>query len=304
MIALIDGDEVAYKVALSYQQTWYSVYKDDKYKWKYKHKADAAESIGNRDDLEIKVELEVFEPTDLKEKINTIVSAILFNTNSTDLRFYLSGHNNFRYDFATLLPYKGNREGGNRPFHLTLVKEELRERGAELLDFLEADDLLSANDSLIQKPTVICSTDKDLRTVPSLNYNITTKLLQRITPEVASFNFWKQILIGDPTDNIPSPYGLGEVGADEYLSFIWEKLLKSGYTNLDRDYYQAILPFYRNHLSRRDKKGNLKTKWYDAMLKRTDGTAYDSVEGIILEVGNLLWMHRTLDPEERWVLPV
>ena len=155
--------------------------------------------------------------------------------------------------------------------------------------------MMSANNSLIHKPTVICSTDKDLRTVPSLNYNISTKLLQTITPDIANYNFWKQILIGDSTDNIPSPYGLGEMGAEEWLDKV------KG--DEDMDYYLSILPFYKSFLHRTDKKGNLKTKWYQSLLERresTDGVA----EEIILEVGNLLWMHRTLDKEERWKLPI
>jgi hypothetical protein len=284
---LIDGDEIAYKVALRYQQTWWCTVDKGMVLHRFKNKEEAVESIGNNQELDLIQEVEALAPNGMEDMIDTYISGILLATNATDLRLYLSGCCNFRYPFATLTPYKGNRVKENKPIYLEQVKNELRDRGAESLDFLEADDMMSSGISLF-KDSVICSTDKDLRTVPSLNFNISTKLLQEIKPEVARYNFFKQLLIGDTTDAIPSPFNLGEVGAEKFLRSL------NGYGK-ERDYYQAIVPFYQGWLNKKDKDGNYKTKWYNNNL---------DIHDILFEIGNLLWMRRTRDESERWNVPL
>jgi hypothetical protein len=280
-IALIDGDEVAYRVALSYQQKYYEVRKDGKLLWKIRYKEDAVESVLNRDDLEITSAIEVLDPKGYQEDVLLTLSSILYKTNSTGFRLYLSGSHNFRYKLATLLPYKGNRSE-EKPAHLELVRNYMFERGAEAIDFLEADDMMSANHEILvdQGHTpIICSSDKDLKTVPSLNYNITKKVLQTISEEQALMNFYYQLLIGDGVDNIPSPYGLGETKALSYLTYKYP--------------FDKLKAFYSGFLMSKDKKGAYKTKWYDGR----------DVDEVLWEVGNLLHMRRTLDPDERWELP-
>lgn len=282
-IALIDGDELAYKHALKYQRKWYVVKKDDRIKWRVHYKEEAIESIGNRDDLEIGEEIEILECKGFEEGLNKDISRILYHTSSMDLRIYLSGPNNFRYSLATLQPYKGNRPP-EKPFHLETIQTELLYRKAESVDFLEADDLLSANYQPL-KDAVICSSDKDLRTVPSLNYNIGTGKLSNISTDEAEYNFMYQLLIGDSTDNIPSPYGLGEIKAKEFLGRI-SSLNTLGKMN-------KLIDFYSSFLRIKTKDGTYKTKWYDGR----------DVREVLWEVGNLLWMHRILSPDERWELP-
>lgn len=280
-IALIDADEIAYKLAIGYQRKLYTILKDDKVLWRTKYKEEAIESIGNRDDLEIGEEIEVYDCKDYKQQLDTTISSILSNTSSSEYRLYLSGSNNFRYTIATLQPYKGNRSE-DKPIYLGLIQSELKSRGAESVDHLEADDLLSINETCNEN-TVICSSDKDLRTVPSLNYNITKGILTDISEDEANYNFFYQLLIGDSTDNIPSPYGLGDVKAKNFLD------------SLGYDFYgniASIITFYNTFLKSKKKDGTYKTSWYsdqDTIL-------------ILEEVGNLLWMRRTYDPDERWRL--
>jgi hypothetical protein len=282
-IALIDGDEIAYKVALQFQDTIHVVSRDNERKGAYPSKALAIESIAGDESLDITPEVVVKDLVDEDRIIDEYISTILLNTNCTDINLFLSGENNFRYEMATLLPYKGNREGGNKPFHLKTIKDKLRDRGATSIDFLEADDMMSSTNSLSSDECVICSTDKDLRTVPSWNYNISTKLYQEITEEQALYNFYMQLLIGDPVDNIPSPYKLGEVTAGKILSGID--------TKTPLGYYRGILKEYFKYLTAKDRDGEFRTKWYNPKI---------GIHDILYEVGNLLWMRRTLNPEERW----
>lgn len=277
-IALIDSDELAYKLALHYQKKFYTVYKDDKVLWRTQYKEEAIESIGNRDDLEIGEGIEVYDLKDYKEKIDSTVNHICASTNSDgNYKLLLSGDNNFRYSIATLLPYKGNRVP--KPYHLESIRAEYRERGAESVDYLEADDLLAYYATVLDYP-VICSSDKDLKTVPSLNFDINQQKLRRITKEEADYNFYYQLLIGDAVDNIPSPYGLGPVRAKDILE------------NSDpSNYYQSILPEYIKYLtSKKGKTNEYKTSWYSGQ----------DVHEVLYEIGNLLWMHRTTHIDERW----
>jgi len=284
-IALIDGDEVAYKVALRYQQQWYGVYKDDLLKWKCKLKEEAVESVGNRTDLEITPYIEPLDPKGYEDNLDLQISSIISGSQSTDIKVYLSGSNNFRYALATLQSYKGqaSRDDSTKPFHLAMVRDEMKKRGAEFIDFLEADDCMSAYQTILSEETIICSSDKDLRTVHGLNYNIGKSLLTTISKEEADYNFFYQLLMGDATDNIPSPFGLGEVGAKKFLEpFIGKE---------PKEYYNNIVAFYLSYLVKKGKDGAFKTKWYSKDM---------DIHKILWEIGNLLYMHRTLEPDERW----
>ena len=99
---------------------------------------------------------------------------------------YLTGKNNFRYDVATVKPYKGNRTK-EKPVHFNNVKWYLISRyNAIIVDGMEADDALAtaqmsdywnlygSKDNTEQHSrvckTVICTRDKDLRQVPGFHY--------------------------------------------------------------------------------------------------------------------------------------
>ena len=285
-IALIDGDEIAYKIASSYQERCYGIYKDDKLLWRSRNREDAIESIGNRDDLDIQLLVTSLDTTGYEKRIDEAINAIKKNTNSDSHRVYLSGNSNFRYKIATIQPYKGNRDPSTKPSCYPIIRQELVNRGAEFLDLLEADDLLSAYNEILKTDNpIICSSDKDLKTVPSINYTISSGKIIEIDQDQAMHNFYYQLLVGDDTDFIPHPYQLGEVSA--------KAILKNLYGNSTFDYYSSIIEPYISFLQATNKEEKYKTKWYDGR----------DVHDVLWEIGNLLWMHRTLDPDERWDIP-
>jgi len=271
-VALIDADELAYKAAFNCQSRIYLVKDGDKVLWKCKYKQDAIESIENND-FDIDVEI---IPLGIQKGIDTInktISRILYHTGSDETALYLSGPNNFRGSFATILPYKGHRP--DKPIFLEEMKEHLRYLGALSVSWLEADDLL-ANASTRLDNCVICTQDKDLKTVPCNLYNPRTKQEVKITEEEALHNFYYQLLIGDNIDNIPSPYGLGDKAAKKILSDLYGKS--------EKEYFDKCKEEYQKYLDQG------KTKWYTGQ----------PIEDILYEVGNLLYMRRTLDKDERW----
>lgn len=288
-IALIDADELSYKHAFHYQRKGYVVKRGDKILFREKYKEDAVECVGNCDDLEIEEEIEVLDTKGYESRLDMEIKSILDVTGCSDFKFLLSGDNNFRRELATILPYKGNRkDGASKPFHLELFKTEFRYRGAETVDFLEADDLLAYYSTTL-KDSVMCTSDKDLETVPnSFIYDLRDNKIKFISEDQSIYNFFYQLLIGDTIDNIPSPNGLGAVAATRFLQT--QKIIS--YPSI----YHNLVSFYSSHLTKRGSDGTFKTKWFK-------GYGVMELHEILWEVGNLIWMHRTLDPEERWELP-
>jgi hypothetical protein len=129
-----------------------------------------------------------------------------FGTRSPVL--YLSGPNNFRYNLAKSYPYKGNREKTQRPHWSKEATEYLcNQWGAQIVDGMEADDALGISQT---DTSILVSPDKDLDQIPGWHYNPTKEEKYYVDDFTAEYNFWKQMLTGDTTDNI---FGIPNVGA-------------------------------------------------------------------------------------------
>ena len=295
-LALIDADEIAYKGAFACQESGYIVKDGDRILWRNKKKADAIEQMENYD-WDIEKEVIPLDPQLGYDKIDNLISQTLSASKSDDSRFFLSGDNNFRYELATLVPYKSNRS--EKPVNLPLMKEYFQYKAAESIDFLEADDLLSAYQGNVDGwETVICTQDKDLRTVPGLNYNPNSKKVTDISVMEARKNFYYQILIGDPTDSIPHPNGLGPKYASKIVDSLFER------EEEESVWYDEMVEAYSFHLFKGKEVSHpsspeepneiiWKTPWYNGQ----------DVHEVIWEVANLLHMHRTTDETERWERP-
>jgi len=287
---LIDGDEWAYKAAHSGQCRWYKAMEGDREIFRGKRRQEVIQHIGNRDwELEDELEDLGAKPAyaRLREWIEDIVKDIEEGTGgSTQLKVYLTGKSNFRYNLATILPYKGNRDPGMKPIYLQEIRDYLTsEYGATFIDYLEADDMMSANQS---DDTIIVTQDKDLNMVPGLRYNTSqSKLLLLEEPYCTRFHY-TQILTGDSTDNIPG------------LSFVGEKTALNMLEGMDTPeaMYQTVLLEYnkrmvdgKHYITKGKKKGEI--------LWETEKTPAQAV----WEVANLLWMRRELYEEAYWEAP-
>lgn len=137
---------------------------------------------------------------------------------SRDCVLYLSGHGNFREQMATILPYKGNRDKTHRPKYYKELKQYFVEHwDAIVVDGREADDALSCELWKAPDETVLVTIDKDLDNTPGWHYNWVKKELYYVSSEAADYNFWKQVLTGDTTDNIPGIKGIGPKKAEKIL---------------------------------------------------------------------------------------
>lgn len=136
---------------------------------------------------------------------------------------FISGGGNFRKKVNP--QYKANRTA-EPPKHLQACREYLvKEWNAILANGCEADDLLGIN----QTDTSICiSLDKDLLMIPGWHYSWEisgqgwTKEAQRTytTPLDGIRAFYRQMLIGDVSDNIFGVKGIGKVKASKLIDEI------------------------------------------------------------------------------------
>lgn len=137
------------------------------------------------------------------------------------MELFLTGKDNFRDRVATIKGYKANRIGKSRPVHYRAIRRYMRERWhATTVHGYEADDALAMvahQHNYDPEAVILVSQDKDLSTVPGRHYNPRKKTWKIITPQEALLNFYRQVLTGDPVDNIGGCYKCGPKAADELL---------------------------------------------------------------------------------------
>ena len=128
---------------------------------------------------------------------------VMYAVNAESIVIYLTGSGNFRSEIAD--DYKGNRKSSEKPRHWLEIKEYMLESmGAILIEGEEADDALGYG--AVQEGHGIATLDKDLDGVPGWHYNWRRKEIYMVSPEDADRFFYKQMLTGDSTDNIPGLY--------------------------------------------------------------------------------------------------
>ena len=165
------------------------------------------------------------------ERADGLIATILQETKSDQCILFQSGprDQNFRHIMWPL--YKANRKDVARPVHLKAVEEYMYQvNGAEISDCCEADDRLGINQT---EKTILCTIDKDLDMVPGLHYNWRRKEIYEINNYAGQFNFWKQMLVGDSTDNVKGVTGIGEKKATQRLQQLepheWPEYVKDLY---------------------------------------------------------------------------
>ena len=119
----------------------------------------------------------------------------------------LTGSNNFRVDIALpSYPYKGNRKADKPILYDTLRRYAINGLGAVVVDGFEADDYMAHLS--VEQGYGIATIDKDLNMVDGWHYNWNKDKLYMVSPEQGWVFFYKQMLTGDPTDNIPGLFKL------------------------------------------------------------------------------------------------
>lgn len=174
-------------------------------------------------------------------------------------RLFLTGVGNFRFQIAKQREYKGNRKQ-IKPFHYKYIRAYLQSQwGAEVVNGMEADDALAIAqlERIQHRDTIICSRDKDLKSVPGFHYGWEAGKQGSWGPhwvdELGSLElkgpkkligtgnlfFYSQLLTGDSTDTYNGLPGCGPIGA--------YNILKDCKT--EKEMYDAVLSAYRSKFS-------------------------------------------------------
>lgn len=150
--------------------------------------------------------------------VKRMVHSVLDKTGATHHYGYLTGAGNYREKIATIKKYKGNRDSSHKPVHYDEIRQYLIDVfGAEIVIGREADDAMGCKQYADQENCVICTIDKDLNMIPGWHYNWTKETMTWIDLDQADAFFYKQLLTGDPTDNIAGCPGIGEKRAEKIL---------------------------------------------------------------------------------------
>lgn len=127
---------------------------------------------------------------------------------------YPTGGPYFRH--AILPTYKSKRADSRKPLCFTRCREELEGLHRTIkFDGLEADDVMGILGSRNPDTTIICSADKDMKTIPcTLDRDGKTT---RISEAEADYWHMMQTLTGDTTDCYAGCPGMGPVKAAKLL---------------------------------------------------------------------------------------
>lgn len=168
----------------------------------------------------------------LQERIDYIKA----KTGATEAVLYLSEGKSFRFDVAKTKEYKGTRSG-SRPWHYDNLTAYIKSlENTKVVTYLEADDQLAIDHLADKEHTVICSRDKDLRTIPGYVFSWELGRQPSFGPEKITKEgylklsdnhkklagtglsfFYAQLLMGDTVDNIGGCKSIGPVAAYRML---------------------------------------------------------------------------------------
>ena len=152
-------------------------------------------------------------------------------TESSKVVLCFSDKQNWR---KSVLPtYKSNRVGVRKPMLLKFLRQYAGEHyDIREIPTLEGDDVIGLNATgLMAETFIICSLDKDLKTIPGSHYDFGKDEFFEISTTEADYWHMIQTLTGDTTDGYQGCPGVGPKTAEKILSTgegsMWEKVVKA-----------------------------------------------------------------------------
>lgn len=166
--------------------------------------------------------------------VETLEDLVYLHLKADSYEAFLTGKNNFRYDIAKTVPYKGNRKDAKKPKHYEALRSYMVKRlGAVIVDGQEADDEVAIRMTKEPDKYMLVGVDKDLRQIPGWHHNPVKAQTEYIDEFEAYKSFAIQMLTGDRVDNIPGLQGIGPIKAakalkeattkEELLQKVWKQ---------------------------------------------------------------------------------
>jgi len=152
--------------------------------------------------------------------VDDIIHNICRTTDIYNYIGFIGGKKCFRYDIYP--EYKANRKNLVKPKFWQECKDYLIKRwNFEVCDFIEADDAvnITRNKLIDTYDSVIVTTDKDLiKCIKGTYLNPRDFEIYYTSENVAKYNFWKSMIVGDSIDNIKGIPKKGKVYAEKILN--------------------------------------------------------------------------------------
>jgi hypothetical protein len=180
--AIIDGDSILFKAAQAGETTWYVAVGEDGEEitrfdsaHNYKNWLETAKEFGldvehgyegDLDKVERKVEYEIHDVEKCYKAFDKIVREWVRASGCEDYVVYIgkkSGAKVFRYDVATIYPYKHGRDDLKKPHHLEAVRKYARNlpNVTTVKGDIEVDDKVVAEAEKHKHRACLCALDKD-----------------------------------------------------------------------------------------------------------------------------------------------
>jgi len=282
MIALIDGDPLAY------QASWHVNITYNKYLKRLEQKFKEGEYTQEKYKKQVAAAERSFETTGFnkaKKNLDKLLNDMIESVFADDWAMAVGGPTNFRKEIHP--DYKINSARttvqNNKPSWFPKLHQYLGDReGAVFSDNCEADDLIriwSNECKRTDKEYIICSIDKDLDCIDGWHFvNIHSSKgahTYKIEPEYAEWFYWYQLLMGDNVDNIPGIKGCGPKTAKKILEGYstreeYEAAVCRAYHKAygDEGYEQMIFNGRLLHIWRfKDDHFKVEREVYDAAIK-------------------------------------
>jgi 5'-3' exonuclease len=164
-----------------------------------------------------------------------MIMSLMAKVNADRFILAFSDSSNWRKD--VLPTYKANRTGVRKPMVLRAVREWASGTyAAHTRPTLEGDDLIgimATGNQIIKGDKVICSLDKDFKTIPGKHYNFGRDEFFEIGHGDAYYWHMFQTLTGDSTDGYSGCPGCGPKTAEKILASV-----------LPTDYWAAVCKAY------------------------------------------------------------
>jgi hypothetical protein len=251
-------------------------------------------------------------------KLDEIIQSLLNKFANHEYQMFITSSDvsNYRFNIATITPYKGSRRKcvkcfercksefdrnkkvilickncgevdkeatvQDKPEYYEEIRDHLIQRwNAELVHGQEADDAVSIlakklSNDIDSNPIMV-HIDKDINNTPGVHYNPDKELLYTIDYSTSIKNFYTQFLLGDRIDCIPGVIGIGPVLAEEIFK---ECFVSSDYEQIIMEIYQGEYIF-----SKRPPKNR---------MNLTPNEAYQR----LVEIGQLLYIRQ--EENELW----
>ena len=222
---LVDADSLVYKAGWSVEKRYYTLEETGEV---FKTKAEAKEKLikeGREGDIPLLLlKSEVTGPESHAIRcLDNLYKSILEPFKNEPYVSYLSGPNNFRHEIAVTKPYKGNRSSSSKPYYYDMLRSAICEWfNGEIVDWIEADDRIAIEATADNEATIV-GIDKDLLQIPGRHYNYDKGQFLQISDNEGWYNFFTQVLTGDPGDNIPGLSGVGLTKATKILGLVKER---------------------------------------------------------------------------------